>query len=429
MRFNYLFIYLLAIVLGVFTGVLGSFFLLAIHQMNALLTFGFQAAGRHGWPLGMVSALTSMVMIYLAWWLVRHIAPDASGSGVPEIEGILMHRRKVVWRRLLPVKFVGGVLAIASKLVVGREGPTIQMGGHLGEMLGEWCGLSRHRRDALIAAGAAAGLATAFNAPLAGMLFVMEELRSSFRFSFTNFSMVAFCCVSAVIVLHFMLGAAPAIPMSVFTLPSLSSLVFFFLLGIVIGFMGWLFNVVLMKSLTAMDKQSMMTRRIWVVVLGLLVGYLTYRLPATVGGGYDIIETALVMRPEWSVLCYLIVVRFITTMLSYNVGAPGGIFAPMLALGTLAGLLVSYLFQWVTTDVTIHPGMFAVAGMGALFAAVVRAPVTGIVLVVEMTRNYSLILPLMVTCLTSTTILQLVGNGPIYSQLLRRILKKQERNE
>ena len=141
MRFNYLFIYLLAIVLGVFTGVLGSFFLLAIHQMNALLTFGFQAAGRHGWPLGMVSALTSMVMIYLAWWLVRHIAPDASGSGVPEIEGILMHRRKVVWRRLLPVKFVGGVLAIASKLVVGREGPTIQMGGHLGEMLGEWCGL------------------------------------------------------------------------------------------------------------------------------------------------------------------------------------------------------------------------------------------------------------------------------------------------
>jgi CIC family chloride channel protein len=110
-------------------------------------------------------------------------------------------------------------------------------------------------------------------------------------------------------------------------------------------------------------------------------------------------------------------------MLSYGTGVPGGIFAPMLALGTLLGLAISYLFNYLMIDSSIHPGMFAVAGMGALFAASVRAPITGVILVVEMTQNYSLILPLMITCITSTTVVELARNKPIYTQLLYRTLK------
>ena len=151
---------------------------------------------------------------------------------------------------------------------------------------------------------------------------------------------------------------------------------------------------------------------------------MVYIRPEAVGGGYEIIEKSLTMNPPFLVLSMMVVVRFITTMLSYNTGVPGGIFAPMLALGTLLGLAASHIFQWLMSDMSLHPGMFAVAGMGALFAAVVRAPVTGIVLVVEMTQNYSLILPLMVTCLTATTVVQLAGNPPIYTQLLRRTLNK-----
>lgn len=425
MRNKILNIYAIAWLLGACTGLIGSFFLLAIRKVTWFMTTGFAYAAAQGWPLGLISAVVSMLMVYTAWLMVKWIAAEASGSGVQEIEGALLHKRNVFWRRLLPVKFVGGVLAISSKLLVGREGPTIQIGGNLGEMLGELFKIPRRRRDALIAAGAAAGLATAFNAPLAGILFVLEEMRSEFNFSFTNFSAVSISCVTAVIMLHLIIGAEPAIPMAVFNLPSLHSLCLFFYFGIVVGLVGLLFNIVLMKSLYRADNLSPLLRDVYVILVGLLIGLLAYIRPEAVGGGYEIIEKSLTMNPPLSLLLLTVVVRFFTTMLSYNTGVPGGIFAPMLALGTLLGLAAAQFFQWMTVDLSIHPGMFAVAGMGALFAAVVRAPVTGIVLVVEMTQNYSLILPLMVTCLTATTVVQLAGNPPIYSQLLRRTLKKE----
>ncbi len=418
-------IYMVAALLGVITGGIGSLFLLAINGLSQWIKKGLSYAAMQGWPLGLMSALISMIMIYTAWLMVKRIAPEASGSGIQEIEGTLRHERPISWRRLLPVKFIGGMLAISSHLVVGREGPTIQMGGNLGEMLGEWFKMSQHRRDSLIAAGAAAGLATAFNAPLAGLLFVMEEMRSEFNFSFTNFSAVSICCVTAVIVLHMIVGPAPAIPMSVFSLPSLHSLWLFLIFGIIVGVVGLSFNIILMKSLYRMDKLTPLMRDVYVLAMGLLVGYLAYLSPEMVGGGYEIIERSLTINLPLSILVLLVIARFIMTMLSYNTGVPGGIFAPMLALGTILGLAFSHGFHWLTNDITVHPGMFAVAGMGALFAAVVRAPVTGIVLVVEMTQNYMLILPLMITCLTATTVVQLAGNPPIYTQLLRRTLKKE----
>lgn len=418
-------VYIIAALVGVITGFVGSGLILVIQGITDLLAKLFKYGAAHGLPVPLISAVVSMSMIYIAWFMVRRFATEASGSGVQEIEGTLLHERPIFWRRLLPVKFVGGALAISSQLVVGREGPTIQIGGNLGEMLGEWFKLPRRRRDSLIAAGAAAGLATAFNAPLAGIIFILEEMRRQFQFSFTNFTMVSICCVMAVIVLHLLIGPEPAIPMFVFSLPSLTSLWLFFGFGILVGFIGLLFNIVLMKSLYRIDKLNIWQRDIYVLLTGLLVGYLAYLLPDVVGGGYGIIEKSLTMRPSFHTLLVLVVVRFIMTMLSYNTGVPGGIFAPMLALGTLLGLAVSYILQLIPMDVTVHPGMFAVAGMGALFAAVVRAPVTGIVLVVEMTQNYMLILPLMVTCLTATTVVQLAGNPPIYTQLLHRTLKKQ----
>lgn len=425
MRTKILNVYVIAIVLGIFTGIAGSLLILAISGVSHLMVKSFSYVQSQGWPIGIVSAVVSMAMVYTAWLLVRVYAPEASGSGVQEIEGALAHERPVLWRRVLPVKFFGGVLSIASNLVVGREGPTIQIGGNLGAMLAEWLHLSRHHRDALIAAGSAGGLATAFNAPLAGILFVLEEMRSEFRFSFTNFTAVAICCVVSTIVLHIIIGSAPAIPMAVFSLPSLRSLILFFTFGLVVGLVGLLFNIVLMKSLYQIDKLNPRMRDMYVIVVGLLVGYLAYMTPEAVGGGYDIIEKSLTMSPSFGVLLVLVVLRFVTTMLSYNTGVPGGIFAPMLALGTLLGLAASQVLGWLMMDMTVHPGMFAVAGMGALFAAVVRAPVTGIVLVVEMTQNYSLILPLMVTCLTATIIVQMAGNEPIYTQLLYRTLRKQ----
>jgi CIC family chloride channel protein len=418
-----LILYAISGLLGMLTGTIASLFQLAITQLDTLLNSFFIFVSQQGWPVGVFSALISMFMVLMAWLLVRYFAPETSGSGVPEIEGALLHVRPIFWRHVVPVKFFAGVLAIAAKMVLGREGPTIQMGGNLGKMLGDWFRLSTHRSDTLIAAGSAAGLAAAFNAPLAGVLFVMEEMRNQFNYSFTSFKMVVICCVIATITLHLFVGSQPAIQMQVFDLPSIKSLWLFLLFGIFVGLVGLLFNKALMGVLARLDKLAPKQKLVYVLLVGLLVGCLAYFYPPSIGGGYVIINQALTMSPTFSVLCMLIVVRFFTTMLSYSTGVPGGIFAPMLALGTLLGLAAFHVLDYLIVDFSIHPGMFAVAGMGALFAASVRSPITGVVLVVEMTQNYSLILPLMITCITSTTVMQLARNEPIYTQLLRRTLR------
>lgn len=422
-----LFFYGIAIILGILTGIIGSLFQMSINGMGNLLDYMYKYAAIKEWPVAIVSAVVTMLFVFTASILVKYLAAEAAGSGVQEIEGTLLHERPIFWRRLLPVKFVGGVLAISSKMVLGREGPTIQMGGNLGEMLGEWFNIPRNRRDTLIAAGAAAGLATAFNAPLAGVLFVIEEMRNEFNFSFTNFKAVAICCVMATIMLHLIIGSQPAIPMDIFHEPGLHSLWLFFIFGVIIGFVGIIFNITLMKLLYRLDSCKSSTLHIYVLSIGAFVGCLSYFYPESVGGGYAIIHDALTLRPSFAVLLILVVVRFAMTMLCYSTGIPGGIFAPILALGTLLGLLFSYFIQFIGVGAEVQPGMFAVAGMGALFSASVRAPVTGIILVVEMTQNYYLILPLMVTCLTSTTIIQHFNNQPIYAQLLHRTLKRMVR--
>lgn len=420
-------LYLLSALLGMLTGVVGSVFQLAIARLDAAMSNFFILLSERHWPVGIVSGVFSMVFVFIAWLSVQYIAPEAAGSGVQEMEGAMLHLKKVHWRRLLPVKFFSGILALSAKMVLGREGPTIQMGGNLGEMIGDFFKLTRMRHDVMIAAGSAAGLATAFNAPLAGVLFVMEEMRNQFNYSFTNFKIVFIACVMATIVLHKIVGSQPAIPMAVFDLPSIESLWLFLLFGVAVGFVGLIFNKSLIGILNYFDSKPLYYRISYVLGIGFIIGCLAYWYAPSVGGGYLIISQSLIMAPGFKLLCILILLRFSTSLLSYSSGVPGGIFAPMLALGTLLGLAAFQIIQYLHWDANVQAGMFAVAGMGALFAAIVRSPITGVVLVVEMTQNYSLILPLMVTCLTATTVVQLARNKPIYTQLLYRGILKMKK--
>lgn len=415
-------LYGFVVLLGMLIGVIGSLFQLSILMISDQLMQFLHWAQTYSLAGVLLYVAVIIMMVFLSWFLVWYFAPEASGSGIPQIEAALFHQSSMRWQRILPVKFLGGVIAISSNMVLGREGPTIQIGAHLASMLGSLFHVVKRRLDTLIAAGAGAGLAVAFNAPLAGVLFVVEEMRHPFRYSFTNFSIVAICSVSATIVEHLMMGARPAIPMDVFTLPGLSSFGWFFLFGIVVGFVGLLFNQMLMGALKITDRFNLKNRLLFLLLVSVAVAMLTMYYPAAVGGGYDIIERSLTMQPSFLVLLFVLLLRFMIGLTCYSTGVPGGIFAPMLALGTLLGLVFSYVLKW-SVDPSIQPGMFAVAGMGALFSASVRAPLTGVVLVVEMTENYSLILPLMVTCLTATTVVQLFSNPPIYTQLLRRMLK------
>jgi len=411
-------LYLAATLVGAFAGLIGGAFHALLDQaatsrgaLKALL----DAAPIPGWLLLM---LLGALVLVTAMWLVRRFAPETAGSGVQEVEAILAGERKLRWHRVLPIKFVAGTLAVGSGLVLGREGPTIHMGAALGQLASERLEPNPAANRALIAAGAAAGLATAFNAPLASIVFVTEELREHFEYRFATIQSVILACCAAVIVSGWMLGQGPDMAMPDLDMAPLEALPLFLLLGIFIGALGVLFNSLLLGSVASFRALGSPGAYAAAAVTGLILGALLWFAPNTVGGGETLVERLLHGQPALFFLMALFAVRLLTTIGSYGLGLPGGIFAPMLALGTVCGAIFAALVSLVAPTVALAPEVFAVAAMGALFAATVRAPLTGIILVIELTGAQALALPIILTCLAATFTAEGMGGRPIYSSLL-----------
>lgn len=417
-------VFLVAALVGAVTGLVSAALLSGAGWiLRTRMALAGAAEASFGGGLAVSMALSALLAL-CAVALVRFFAPEAAGSGIQEIEGALQGLRKLRPTHVLPIKLAGGVLSLGSGMSLGREGPTIHMGGALGRFFWKVCRL----RDplalhALVAAGAGAGLSAAFNAPLAGILFVVEEMRRSFRFNFISFHCVVIASVAADIVERLTLDPGPAIAMRVFPMPLLSELWLFAVFGVLIGVVGVAFNTWLLAALTHVDRAA--SRRPWLYAVGVgaAFGLVAWVLPELTGGGYLVLRHALSGTVGVALLLGLFCCRFLGTLFSYATGAPGGIFAPMLALGTLLGMAFGEaIAQWLP-DIAGYPGIFAVAGMGALFAATVRAPLTGMVLIMEMTRNYALTVPLLVTGIASVVTAETLGGRPIYSLLLERTLR------
>jgi len=230
-------------------------------------------------------------------------------------------------------------------------------------------------------------------------------------------------CAAADVVVQALIGPAYTISIGPLRAPAVTTLWLFLLFGATFGVIGYAFNVALLELLARLGGL-----RRWRLVglglgVGLLVGVLDRFEPALVGGGHGVLEDALGGRFPIDLLMLLFAGRFLMTILCYGSGAPGGVFAPMLALGTLYGMAYGKLVQAWLPGQGLHPELFAVAGMGALFAATVRAPLTGILLTAEITGDFQLILPLMLTCLTATLVAHALGGKPLYTSLLRRALR------
>jgi len=423
-RRHYSFLLLSGVVVGCLAGVVGSLFQLSIIWFTELKyylanTFIHNQIGRYSFLI-----LFCVVSIVVAIILVKKFAPEAAGSGVQEIEGVLLNYRKLRGHRVLPVKFIGGVLALSSGLVLGREGPTIQMSSAIGKMFSDRFRLRPEFTHAIIAAGAGAGLSVAFNAPLAGILFVIEEMRGEFRYSFMSMNCVIVASICADIVLRLIMGQKPDIIMTYFSAPPLGSLWMFVVFGCIFGCFGVIFNRYLIKTLNFFSDSKQSVYWPMIIVVGIVVGALTIFYPYAVGGGYSIISDALSYKVPIMALLLLFIIRMIATWVSYGSGTPGGIFAPMIALGTVFGMWYGQFAHYFFPELVTHPGIFAVAGMSALFTATVGAPLTGILLVTEMTMNYALILPLIITCFSATITAFLLGGNPIYETLLERTLKR-----
>jgi len=421
---------LLSLLVGVLAGLVGTYFEIAVHFVSETRTDWLKNEIGGAIPLWLAAFVISAALAFIGYFLVHRFAPEAAGSGIPEIEGAMDGIRPVRWWRVIPVKFFGGMGALGSGMVLGREGPTVQMGGAIGRMVTDIFKVKDDdTRHSLLASGAAGGLAAAFNAPLAGIMFVVEEMRPQFRYSLISIRAVIISAVSANIVFRYINGQDAVITMPQYQAPELETLWLFLLLGGLFGIFGVLFNHLVTLSQDLFVRLHKNDRKRYLLtgtLIGGCFGLMLLYLPDVTGGGIGLIPTITNGGYSATLLLLLFVARIVTTMICFGSGAPGGIFAPMLALGTLFGYAFGLIAQSLFPEMDITPGMFAIAGMGALFAATVRAPITGILLVIEMTNNYYLILPLIITSLGAVVFAQLLGGQPIYSQLLHRTLKNEK---
>lgn len=411
-----------AFVVGLLTGLIAVLF-------RALLDFAenwrdnlFDLGHQFWWGLPVAIAFGA-IFAGIGVALVPLFAPEASGSGIPHLKSVLHRLRPLRWKRVLPVKFAGGFLAIGAGLTLGREGPTVQMGGAIGQLVSEKMGATARERQNLIAAGAGAGLAAAFNAPLAGLVFVLEEVQRDFAPGVFAVAFVA--CVTGDVISRVMLGQLPVFHARHFEVPPpLSSVPLWIVLGCIAGALGVVFNRALLGTLKWFTRARSWTPGAIGALVGGALAIVAWYFPTTAGSGHGLVEATLAAKVPLLDLPFLFIVRLAMTMASYATGAAGGIFAPLLVLGAQIGLAVGEIGQRFVPGAVPSPSMFAVVGMAAYFTAIVRAPLTGIVLIVEMTGNYNLMLPLLIACFCAYIVADALGDAPIYEALLRRDLTR-----
>lgn len=409
-----------AALVGLGAGLIASFFRAVLAGADA--TRNGLIEWSHQYPLwGWVfPVMFGAVGAFLSVLLVQHYAPETSGSGIPHLEAVLHRLRTLNWKRVLPIKFIAGALAIGGGLAMGREGPTVQMGGAVGDAISKWLKVPSQERRALIAAGAGAGLAAAFNAPLAGVIFVLEEVQRDFH-PFV-FGAAFLAAAIADIVSRLLSGAFPVFSIPDYPTPPTASLPIFALLGIFAGLLGVVFNRSLLGTMNLFARAKGRWSLAVAAGVGALIGIAGWFSPMLVGGGHSLAETTLAGNLIlWSIPIFF-VIRFLMTISSYGTGAAGGIFAPLLALGALLGLALGQIANRIAPGIVPLPAVFAVVGMAAYFTAIVRAPLTGIVLIVEMTGNYRQMLPLLVACFCAYAVAELLKDLPIYEALLERDL-------
>ncbi|NPD45527.1 MULTISPECIES: H(+)/Cl(-) exchange transporter ClcA [unclassified Lentimicrobium] len=414
-----------ALIIGLLVGLVGAsfrIFLSYIEQFRDSLFENVEDGVLMTWLWPILFTITG---ISIALLLVKKYAPEASGSGVHEIEGALDEIRPMRWKRVLPIKFIASLFSLGSGLLLGREGPTIQIGANMGQMVKDTVGTSEIDNNPLVSAGAAAGLASAFNAPLSGIIFIIEEMHGHFRFNFYSVAAIMIGAGAADFVVRALVASKPSIEMMVFTSPNIYGLWLFVLLGLLFSLIGFLFNKFLILGLDFFQKTLKKVPNIFIaIIVGLIIAIIGILSPEMIGGGYESISKVLEHSFTLSFLLFLFLIRMILTIFSYSSGVPGGIFAPLLTLGVIFGMLFGMIMQGYFPNLISHPGVFAIAGMAAIFSSTVRAPLTGLVLAIEMTSNYELILPLIITTLTASVFTTLMGNQPIYTTLLKRTLAK-----
>lgn len=366
-------------------------------------------------------------LIGLAAWLVRRFCPEASGSGIPHLKGVVSGYRHIKPVRLLLTKFSSGCIGISAGMALGREGPTVQMGGALGALMAKLWGFENDKslRQTLISAGSAAGLSGAFNAPLSGLTFIIEELGITGPVAFFS---TALACLVADIVCRSIMGQLPLLEVDLPNPPNIATLPSFLLIGIFCGFAGIAFNRLLLVCSAVAGRLRAAARYGFLLLMALALAWFAWRAPNLAGTGQQLLDETLRVngRVAWGIPILLMLARLLLTLGSYSTGSAGGIFSPVLILGALAGIGVNSSVEGPWIGELPSNGAAALVGMSALFASVARAPLTAIILTIEMTGAYSIIIPLFISTFVASFIADALNELPIYEALLERDLNQRK---
>lgn len=364
--------------------------------------------------------LIFLVAIGLFTNYILKLEPMISGSGIPQVEGTIIGYFKLNWLKIFIMKFVGTILMIGVGLSLGREGPCVQLGASLGQGVSRSLKRMRFEEKYLITCGAGAGLAAAFNAPLAGVIFSLEELHKNFSPIVLVSSMVS--SLTATYITDTFLGLKTVFDITNMPIFPFSKYFYLLFLGVIIGFGGIIFNKSLLKSQDLYNRYVKIPQlKIFVpLLLSVIVGFF---LPMVLGGGEGLVDKISGVDLGFAFVVILLISKFLFTIISYGSGAPGGIFMPLLAIGALIGNLYGITIIHVFNINVIYLKDFVVLAMAGYFAAIVRAPITGSLLVTEMTGSFSHLLALSTVSITAYIVSGLYGNEPIYESLLDRIIK------
>ena len=410
------------ILIGFFVGLVISAFRYLLEKAEELRIVVYKYLQTESWTLTILWFLGLFLIAYVLSWIVK-VEPMAAGSGIPQVKGIILGFMKMKWLRVLISKFMGGVLAIGAGLSLGREGPSIQLGATIGQGLSRMLGRSRMEERYLLTSGASAGLAAAFNAPLAGVIFSLEELHKSFSPAVLMSAVAA--ALTAAVVSQSIFGDHPVfdfVGLPIFPTQYYGLII---VLGILMGLFGIIFNRILIKSLDIYERQNFFSGMGKIALPLVIAGVIGFFLPEVLGGGNHLVDELASQSFSLKMLWILLIVKFFFTMISYGSGVPGGIFLPMLVIGALAGSVFSHmLINYGQVD-PYYGTNIIVLSMAGYFAAIVKAPITGSILIMEMTGSFNHMLSLIIVSMISYLIVDVAKSKPIYEELLERSLIKQ----
>ncbi len=370
-----------------------------------------------------------MVLMLMAIIVSRLVSyePMISGSGIPQLEGEVTGRLDQLWWRVAAAKFIGGFLCLLGGLALGREGPSIQLGAMMGKGISKVMDRGKTEERFLMTCGASAGLAAAFHAPLAGVMFSLEEIHKNFSVSVLTSVMTA--SLTADILCTLILGTDSVFRFDIVRPLPTNHYWMVVVLGILLGFLGAFYNWFTLKVQSLYDRAKFLGTTGKIMIPFLLAGILGFTAPELLGSGHDLIEYLTHEDVILGTVVFILAGRFVFSAVSFGSGAPGGIFFPLLVLGGfIGGGFAIAGTEFFALD-PVYVNNFVLLAMAGYFAAIVRAPLTGIILIFEMTGSLSHMASLSIVSIVAYIVATLLKSKPIYESLLERLLSRMGGNE